>query len=72
MKLLSGGGTSWDWWCSVSIISIALVNLSGVAMGGVVEAVAAVAEMTGGVVPVAVVTDCEVSMCGGMVIGGGG
>ena len=31
-----------------------------------------VAEMTGGLVPVAVVTDCEVSMCGGMVIGGGG
>ena len=44
------------------------MNLSGVAVGGVVESVAAVAEMTGGVVPVAVVTDCEVSMCGGMVI----
>ena len=45
------------------------MNLSCVAMGGVVEAVATVAEVTGGVVPVAVVTDCKVSMCGGMVIG---
>ena len=41
-------------------------------MGGVVEAVAAVSEMNGGVVPVAVVTDCKVSRCGGLVIGGGG
>ena len=48
------------------------MNLSGVAVGGVVVFVAALAEMTGGVVPVAVVTDLEVSMCGGMVICGGG
>ena len=72
MKLLSGGGTFWGWWCTVPIISIDLVNLSGVAVGGVVVSVAALAEMTGGVVPVAVVTDLEVSMCGDLVICGRG
>ena len=35
-------------------------------------AVNAVVEMTGGVVAVTVVKDCEVSKRGGMVIGGGG
>jgi hypothetical protein len=37
-----------------------------------VVAVNAVVEMTGGVVAVTVVKDCEVSKHGGMVIGGGG
>ena len=35
-------------------------------------AVVAVVEMTGGVAAVTVDTYCEVSKCGGMVIGGGG
>ena len=32
----------------------------------------AVVEMTGGVAAVTVITDCEVSKCGGLVMGGGG
>ena len=58
MKLLvSGGGTAWAWWCSVSSVTTS---------GG------AVVVMTGGVAAATVITDCEVSKCGGLVMGGGG
>ena len=68
MLLLSGGGTSWAWRCSRSIISMSLVNLRGVAVGEEVLAVAPVAWVTGGVVPVTVVTDFKVSIWCGEVI----